>query len=281
MKAIREPEINESVRLDRNQAGDIFKRYRDFIEMSIKKKIALYEPLEFKTTYQKFLLRLQEEGFEVTGEIPTNGNGKMEAVLEGLIKDFLIENAYYALSEKYIQRIIMNKLFTSDANDIRVLELGDSIREKLERDGLKKLKCFQEKAKFKTFLVTAVTRLLIDSWRQKGRIEEQVTKYRPEFVALFDTPVDDPLKKLIKSEDEDSRNKAAEFLPQALDKLDNNERLAIKLKYEKDMKLSAISRTLGCTRFKAGILIKQIEWRISREIAAKLKQGGRHGTPGR
>jgi RNA polymerase sigma factor (sigma-70 family) len=281
MKAIREPEIIKSVRLDKNQAGDILKLYRDFIEKSFKKKIALYEPLEFKPTYKKFIRRLQEAGFEVSGEIPADGNGKMEAVLEGLIKNFLIENAYYALAEKYIQRIIMNKLLTSDPNHIRVLELGDMIREKLERDGLKKLKCFQEKAKFKTFLVTAVTRLLIDSWREKGRIEEQMTKYGPEFDALFEPPVDDPLKKLIKSEDEDSRNKAAAFLPQVLDKLDYNEKLAIKLKYEKDMKLSAISRTLGCTRFKAGILIKQIEWKISRQIAAKLKQGGHYGTPGR
>jgi len=279
MKATREPEINKPVRLDRNQAGDILKLYRDFIDKSIKRKIALYEPLDFKTTYKKFIRRLQGEGVEVTGGIPADG--KMEMFLEGLIKDFLIETAYYALADKYIQRIIMNKLGSSDAGDIRVLEIGDMIREKLEKDGFKKLKAFQEKAKFKTFLVTAVTHLFIDSWRQRGRIEKNVTKYGSELVALSDPPVDDPLEKLIESEDEDSRSKAAAFLPQVLEQLDYKEKLAIKLKYEQDMKLSAIARTLGCTRFKAGILIKQIEWRISREISGKLKQGGHHGTPGR
>jgi RNA polymerase sigma factor (sigma-70 family) len=279
MNATRGPEINKSVRLDKNQAGKIFAQYMGYIRESIKRKIALYEPLDFKTTYKKFIQRLQEEEFKAIREVPADC--KIEHFLDDLLKNFLIENAYYALAEKYIQRIIVNKLGASDSNDIRVLETGDMIREKLEKEGLKKLKSFQEKAKFKTFLVTAVTHLLIDSWKQRGRVEEQVTKYGPEFDALFDPPVDDPLKKLIKSEDEDSRNKAAAFLPQVLDKLDYNERLAIKLKYEKDMKLSAISRTLGCSRFKAGILVKQIEWRISREIAAKLKQGGRHGTPGR
>lgn len=279
MKATMEPEINMSVRLDRNQAGKIFAQYMGYFKKSIKKKIGLYDPLDFKSTFRKFIQRLQDEEFKVIREIPANC--ETELFLDDLLKNFLIENAYYALAEKYIQRIIMNNLGASDPNDIRILETGDIIREKLEKEGLKKLKSFQEKAKFKTFLVTAVTRLLIDSWRQRGRIEENVTKYGPEFDALFDPPVDDPLKKLIKSEDEDFKNNAAAFLPQILEQLDYKEKLAIKLKYEKDMKLSVIARTLGCTRFKAGLLIKQIEWKISRDIAAELKKGGHYETPGR
>ncbi|HLP61594.1 MAG TPA: sigma-70 family RNA polymerase sigma factor [Candidatus Deferrimicrobium sp.] len=279
MKAIMDPEFNKTVRLDKKQAGKIVEQHLGYIKGAIQHKIAIYDPLDFKTTYQKFINRLQEEEFLVLREIPAGGN--VENILDDLIKNFLIENAYYALAEKYIQGIIMNKLSSSDPNDIRVLEIGDFIREKLEQEGLKKLKSFQEKSKFKTFLVTAVTRLLIDAWRQKGSIEENVIKYGPEFDAFFDPPVDDPLKKLIKLEDENFKEKAAAFLPRILDKLDYNEKLALKLKYEKDMKLSAIARTLGYTRFKAGLFIKQLEWRIFREISAELKKGGHHGTPGR
>ncbi|HLP45680.1 MAG TPA: sigma-70 family RNA polymerase sigma factor [Candidatus Kapabacteria bacterium] len=279
MKAIMDPEFNKTVRLDKKQAGKIVEQHLGYIKGAIQHKIAIYDPLDFKTTYQKFISRLQEEEFLVLREIPAGGN--VENILDDLIKNFLIENAYYALAEKYIQRIIMNKLSSADPNDIRVLETGDFIREKLEQEGLKKLKSFQEKSKFKTFLVTAVTRLLIDAWRQKGSIEENVIKYGPEFDAFFDPPVDDPLKKLIKLEDENFKEKAAAFLPRILDKLDYNEKLALKLKYEKDMKLSAIARTLGYTRFKAGLFIKQLEWRIFREISAELKKGGHHGTPGR
>ena len=279
MKATIQPEFNASAGLDIVQAEKIFNRCLGDIKKSIKRKIALYDPLDFKSTSRKFIRRLQDEDFKVIREIPAGC--ETERFLDDLLKNFLIENAYYALAEKYIQRIIMNKLGASDANEIRVLEIGDFIREKLEKDGLKKLKSFQEKAKFKTFLVTAVTHLLIDSWRQRGRIEENATRYGPEFDALFEPPVDDPLKKLIKLEDEDFMNKAAAFLPQVLEQLDYKEKLAIKLKYEQDMKLSAIARTLGCTRFKAGILMKQMEWKISREIAGKLKQGGRHEAPGR
>lgn len=279
MKATMNPEINKPVYLDKNQAGKIVEHHLEYIKKGIKQKIAIYDPLDFKTTYKKFISHLQEEEFLALREIPADGN--VVAVLDHLLKDFLIENAYYALAEKYIQRIIMNKFGSSDPNEIKVLETGDFIREKLEKEGLKKLKSFQEKSKFKTFLVTAVTRLLIDSWRQKGSIEENVTKYGPEFDALFDSSVDDPLKKLIKLEDEDFKNKATAFLPRILEQLDFKEKLALKLKYEKDMKLSAIARTLGCTRFKAGLFIKQIEWRIYREMSAELKKGGHHGTPGR
>lgn len=285
MKAIMDPEINKTAGPDKQQAGKIVEQYLGYIKGAIQQKIAIYDPLDFKTTYRKFINWLQEEEFLVLREIPAGG--KMETVetaLDNLIKDFLIENAYYALAEKYIQRIIMNKLGTLDPYEIEVLETSDFIRDKLEKDGLKRLKSFQEKAKFKTFLVTVVNRLYIDSWRQKGSVEEKVRKYGPEFDALFDPPGEDPLKRLIKLEDEDFKNRAAAFLPRILEQLDYKEKLAIKLKYEKDMKLSAIARTLDCTRFKTGLFIKQIEWKISREISAELKKGGHHEhheTPGR
>jgi RNA polymerase sigma factor (sigma-70 family) len=262
--------INEPVYLDIEQAEKFIDLHIEYIKKAIKQKISIYDPLDLKTISEKFINLLQEEEFLAIQEIPTGGN--VENILDDLIKNFLIENAYYVLADNYIQRIIMNKLGASDPNEIRVLEIGDLIREKLEKDSLKKLKSFQEKSKFKTFLVTAVTHLLIDVWRQKNSIEENVTKYGPEFDTLFDPPMDDPLKKLIKSEDEDFKNKAAAFLPRILAKLDFKEKLVLKLKYGQEMKLSAIARTLGFTRFKAGLFIKQLEWKISREISAELKK---------
>lgn len=273
------PGVNEIVRLNKEQAEMVFEHSLGDIKRIIKQKIAIYEPLEFKLTFKKFILRLKEKEYLIIREIPKNIG--LETVWNNLIKDFLIENAYYVLAEKYIQRIVMNKLGSSDPNEIRILEAGDFIREKLEKEGLKKLKSFQEKAKFKTFLVTAVNRLFIDFWRQKSSLEENVTKYGPDFDVLFDPPVDDPLKKLIKLEDEDFNNKAVVVLPLILEQLDYNERLAIKLKYEKDMKLSAVARILGCTRFKAGLFIKQVEWKISQGLSVELKRGGRYETPGR
>lgn len=273
------PGISTIVALNKEQAEKVVEHNLSYIKKIIKQKIAIYDPLEFKTTFNKFILRLKEKEFLLIREIPVSS--RLGTVWDNLIRDFLIENAYYLLAEKYIQKIIMNKLGFSDPNEIMVLETGDFIREKLEKEGLKRIKSFQEKAKFKTFLVTAINRLFIDFWRQKNSIEENMTKYGPDFDVLFDPPADDPLKKLIKLEDEDFNNKALVFLPLVLDRLDYKEKLVIKLKYEKDMKLSAIARTLGGTRFKAGLFVKQVEWKISRELLMELKKGGLYETPGR
>jgi RNA polymerase sigma factor (sigma-70 family) len=207
-------------------------------------------------------------------------NCRDEEHLDELVKNFLIENAYYAL-EEYIQRIIMNKFGILNPNEIRVLEAVDFVRERLEKEELKKLKKFKEKSKFKTFITTVVNRLFIDCWREQNEIEENVTKHGSEFDALFDPPVEDPLIRLIKLEDEAFKNKAVELLPRILDKLDYNEKVAIKLKYEKGMKTSEIARTLDQTRYKTGQFIEQIEKIISRKILSVIKKGGNNETSGR
>lgn len=261
---------DKAIALSKEQAEKIFNDKQKYIKKSIRKKIALYEPLDVKTAYHEFTKWVQNEDFNVFRNMPENCT--VDVYLDDLIKNYLIQRTYYALAEKYIQRILMNKLGASDPNEFKILETGDFIRERLEKEGLKRLKGFKEKSKFKTFLTTAVIHLLYDFWRQKGSKEEHVTKYGPEFKALFDLTVDDPLSRLIQLEDEQFKNKAAEFLPRILAKLDAEEKLAIKMKYEKGMKTSAIVRTLGRTRFKTEQLIKQIEMNISLEILSEVKK---------
>lgn len=263
--------------IGKEHAEKIVDRHLKYVKKSIKSKIPLYEPLEFKPIYKTFLQWVRENDFKVIREIPANG--EVETYLDHLIKNFLIENTYYSLEEHYIQHILMKKTGTSDPNDIRLLEIGDYVREKLEKDGIKRLKGFHEKSKFKTFLTTAVIRLLYDAWRQKRSIGENVTKYAPDFDKVFDPPVEDPFKRLIKLEDEHLKKQAAAFLPKVLDTLDFKEKLAIELKYEKNMKISAIARTLERSRFKTEQFLKQTEKKISMEL---LKKTARNSTgPGR
>jgi RNA polymerase sigma factor (sigma-70 family) len=261
---------DKAIILSKEQAEKIFKDKQEYIKRTIRKKIVLYEPLDFKSAYTGFSEWVQTEAFNVFRSMP--GNCAVDGFLDDLIKNFLIQRAYYALAEKYIQRILMNKLGAFDPNELKILETGDFIRERLEKEGLKRLKGFKEKSKFKTFLTTAVIRLLYDFWRQKGSKEDHVTKYGPEFDALFDPPVADPLSRLIQLEDEQFKNKAGEFLPRVLDQLDYEQKLAVAMKYEKSMKTGEIARTLGRTRFKTEQLIKQIEISISKEILSELKE---------
>ena len=264
----------------KEQAEKILKHHLEYIKKTIRKKIAIYEPLEFKKAYRNFMERVQTGEIKIIGDMRGNpGNSQAEVLPDDLIKNFLIEHAYYILSEKYIQRRIMNKLGILDPNDIRVLEIVDFISERIERNELARLKKFAERAKFKTFLCTVISSLLMDFWREKYKMEKQVKKYGPEFEELFDEPQNDPLQSLIHLESEESKNRAAELLPRILAKLDSEEKLAIKMKYEKGMKISAIARTLGHTRFKTEQWLKQIERRISMEISATIKKGGSHETP--
>lgn len=268
---------DKTFRLSKKQAEKIFKENLKHIKRAIKKKIAIYEPLDFKTAYNGLIKWVQDEEFKVIREMPVDC--RTEVFLEDLIKNFLIENAYYALAQKYLQRIIMNKLGNSNPNDVRVQDAVDFARERLEKDGLKKFRLFKEGCKFKTFLTSTVYRLLIDLWRQQGTTADHVTKYGPEFDAIFDPKGDEPLSKLIRLEDEEFKKKAAEILPRVLDKLDSKEKLAIKMKYEKGMKTSEIAGTLEQTRYKTGQFIEQIEKRISKEILSKIKKGGSNETP--
>ncbi|NIM10424.1 MAG: sigma-70 family RNA polymerase sigma factor [Candidatus Aminicenantes bacterium] len=256
--------------LSKEQAEKIFKDKQTYIKRSIRKKIAIYEPLEFKTAYQGFTKWVQNEEFNVFRNMPENCT--VDVFLDELIKNFLIENAYYALSERYIQRRMMNKLGILDSNDIRLLEIVDFIIEGIERNELGRLKMFEERAKFKTFLSTVISSLLMDFWRKKYQKEKHVTKYEPEFEELFYEPQKDPLETLIHMESEETKDKAAEFLPRILDKLDAEEKLAIKMKYEKGMKISAIAKTLDRTRFKTEKFVKQIEMSISKEILSEIKK---------
>ena len=274
---MRIAENNDTARLEKQQAAKFVKLRLDYIKKTIKDKITLYEPLQSKPVYKKFILSLQENDFNIILEIPSHCDP--ETYLDDLIKYFLIENAYYALEGKYIQRILMNKLGVSDPNDIYLLEIGEFIRERLEKDEFKRLKKFQERARFKTFLATAVVRLLFDFWRHKKTVEETAVKYAPQLDALFAPTVDDPCSRLLQMEDEQEKDKAARFLPQVLATLDVREKLAVKLKYEKNMNISAIGRTLDLTRYKAEQFIMNVENKIAKEIAMKIKNGGNHETP--
>jgi RNA polymerase sigma factor (sigma-70 family) len=268
---------NDAARSYRRQAAKTVKHRLKYIKKTMKEKIALYDPLEFKPVYEQFIQSLQEDDFNAISEIPVHC--EEEAYLDDLVKDFLIENAYYALEGKYVRHILMNKLAVSDPNDVALLEIGEFTRERLEKDGLIRLKKFQERAKFKTFLATAVVRLLFDFWRHKKTVVETAVKYGPQLDDLFAPPVDDPFSRLIQIEDEEKKNKAARFLPEILAKLDAKEKLAVKLKYEKNMSISAIGRTLNLTRYKAEQFIMEIESKIAEKVSAKIKNGGNHETP--
>lgn len=278
MRAAAEKERKDTMSIA--QARDILRLHRSRIKKTIKAGIAGYAPLNAGRTYKDFLARLEKEDFKLIRQVPPQVDWPKH--FDDLIKDFLVENCYYTLAEKYIQQRIMSKLGILEANDIKVLELVDFVQSRLEKDGLKKLKTFKGNASFKTFLATAVTRLIFDFWRTKRRVGKQVTRYEPEFEAMFDPPAPDPQALLLQSEDEECRQKTLAFLPQLIKQLSVPEKLAIQMRYDHGSNISAIARTLGLNHYKTRTLLKNLERQIKMKLKASLNPGGgRHDTPDR
>jgi RNA polymerase sigma factor (sigma-70 family) len=249
---------------------EIFKKNLRHMKNTIERKIDLYKPLKFETTYPEFLEWIQQEEFKVIREILVGF--KVKPFINNLIKNFLIERAYYALAEKYIRNRMMRKLEVSDPNDIRILEIADFIMKEIEKDGLARLKKFEERAEFKYFLGMVITNLWYDFLREIYKTKKNLTKFGPEFEGLFDRPVDDPLDQIVKLEHEELKKKAAAILPQILENLALEEKMVIKWKYEDELTISAISRALGKTRFKTEKLIEETEEKIKKKILVRIKR---------
>ncbi len=264
------------MKLTKEQALKIFDENLKHVKKRFKEKIAIYDPLDLKAAYKGFIQWVHDEDFKALREMPENCN--VPVFLDGLIKSYLVENAYYALEDKFIRRRMMNKLGILNPNEIKLLKIVDFINGKLELNHMEKLKKFAEKCQFKTFLSTVVTNLLYDFWRELYKKEENETKYEPEFEALFDLPVEDPVDALIESDEEEVKSKASKVLRELLKRLDFKEKLVLRLKYEQGMKVSGITRTLGTTRHKAEQFIKQIEQKLSYEIHKKLALPGHGGN---
>ncbi len=246
-----------------------------YIKKTLKKKIANYEPLDFKTTYKEFLQSVQDGELCIVKEIPTDC--KASLCLDFLLKDFLTRQAYFALGEKYIRQRLMNRLGISNPNDIKFLEILDYIMERLEKNDLEKIKKFKEKCRFKTFLGLAATHLLLDFWRKKYRETKSAVKYEADFEDLFNPCAADPLEELIRLDDEERKKQAARVLPKILDRLPQEEKLIYQLKYEQGIKkISEIARTLDLTAYKTRQSIKHMEFKIKTAIFAEIERGGYH-----
>ncbi len=261
---------------DKARAKKIFKNKRKHIRSIMEEKIDIYEPLDVEAIYREFMEWLQDEEFKVIREIPADYKVfiigkilpvyKVKAFLNDLIKNFLIERAYYSLAERLIPKRIMKRFDISDPNDIRVLEITDFIMKELEADNLARLKKFEERSKFKYFMGIVVTHLLFDFLRLHYKTKKNVTTFAPEFEALFERPVDGPYDLLIKLEDEEAKKKAAEILPQILENLGPREKLAVQWKYKDGMSTSATARAFGTSRYKTEKFIETLEYEIAKKI---------------
>ncbi len=216
----------------------------------MKRKIAIYEPLDFKTAYKKFLIWVQGDGYKAIREIPADspdrGSG---SYIDDLVKGFLVETAYFYflfevndLVEKFVTDISKrNGIPLSLSQDITLFA-----REKLESPNkLAAVKNnFREGSKLKTYFYTMTRFLVFDYGRKYNiKVESQDSFEMDKLRSAAPTPH-------LRREEQEIRERVERLAPP--------EKIAFKMYYYENLaNFNAIARTLNTSRHKAAKILQQ------------------------
>jgi RNA polymerase sigma factor (sigma-70 family) len=232
---------DEILRISKEQAGKIFENHLKHIKRTIKKRIAIYEPLEFKTAFNGFVKWVQDEEYKVIREIPADC--PLESYLDDWVREFLIEKTYFHFlfeEEDLITRFVIN---ISNKNGIPLTlspEITIFVREKLEdKNKLAAIKrSFKEGSKLKTYFYTMTRHLVFDYGR----------KYNVK-VELKD-PID--MEKIESSTAAPHIQLEEKEIKERVEKLGHEEKVVLKMYYYENItNFNLIARTLKTTRHKA------------------------------
>jgi RNA polymerase sigma factor (sigma-70 family) len=280
-------ETGESKCLTVKQARKIYTKNRKRIKQLFMQKKVIYKSLDVDKAYEAFIKPFQKDDFSVLQAFPSNAtNEEIECHLETLIRHYLIVQTFYALEESFVKERLKNKLRIYDPNDAKLSDVIDFVTEHIERNNFARIKSFEEKCTFKTFMATVVTSILNDCWRSIRSAQQNVkryvgTKFQDEveeteenggtikqeiaFADLFQNRPQDPYEVAVQDE-------YMEFLPEVLKELEKERLLVLKMKYTKGMNVTQIARTLGKSRYKTEQFISQTEFLVKKEIMLKLEK---------
>jgi RNA polymerase sigma factor (sigma-70 family) len=232
---------DETFCLSKEQAGKIFQNHLKQIKRTIKKRIAIYEPLEFKTAYHGFIKWIQDEEYKVIREIPAGC--PPESYLDDWTREYLIEKTYFHFlfeEEDLIDRFVMD---ISKKNGIPLTlnrEISFFVREKLEdKNKLETIKrSFKGESKLKTYFYTMTRNAVMDYERKYYvKVESQDSFNMDKFKSAAPSTH-------IKVEEKEIKER--------VEKLGYAEKVAFKMYYYENItNFNVIARTLKTTRHKA------------------------------
>lgn len=243
---------NETPGLSKEQAEKIFENSRKYIKRTIKKKIAIYEPLEFETAFTGFIEWIQREEFKVIREAPADC--AFENYLDNKVREFLIEKTYFHFlfdGEDLIARFVIS---ISKKNAIPLplsQEIIIFVREKLEdKNKLASIKkSFKEDSKLKTYFYI-ITRNLVFDYGRKYRVKVELKD--PVDMEKIEAPTPAPHIKLEERE-----------IKERVERLCDDEKVAFKMYYYENItNFSLIARTLKTTRHKARKILREAVDRV-------------------
>ncbi len=248
------------------------------LKRTLKNKIEIYS-LTFKPTLRKFIEKLKANDYEIVRKIPDHCDA--ESYLTGLLKDFLIEEAYFEQDAHDYSRKIISTLVDKKGIDQGLgLDIDSFVKEKIEENRFARIKTFKEKSKFSTFLYIVVRNLAIEYLRVRERIKTVSKNFEKEIVENLYGETVGPEEIDNYREKEALKEKIAAILPRKIQSLEVKENMAFRLYYCKHItNISQIARDIGTTRHKADQIIKSAWNKILIEIKNEI--GGVFSKPGK
>jgi len=262
--------MNVMVQMRVEQAAELLEKNIKLIKTILKSKIETYS-LSFGPTLRKFIEKLKANDYDIVRKIP--GNGEAESYLSGLLKDFLIEEAYFDQdAQDYFQKIVSSWLNKKNIDPGLSLDIDSFVKEKMEEKGFQRIKKFEEGSKFSTFLYMVVKNLAIEYLLQQGKVKIVSKKFENEIVENLCGKILGPEESNIRMEEEEIKEKIAAILPQKVEELDDKEKFAFQLYYYKNItNINRIARDMDTTRHKAEQMIKgawnKILFEVKNEIS--------------
>jgi len=230
-----------------HKSGETFELSLKFIKKTIKKKIAIYEPLTLNYAFPEFLKKIRDDGYCQLETISENIS--YEEHIERLIKDFLIERTYFHLLFeeedlilKFVTDILKKNGIPLNLNE----EITVFVREKLEdkRKLFQIKKNFKEASKLKTYFY-AITRNAVMDYQRKYNV----------IVDLQDSLTLDKIKSPSPSPHCFPEEKE---IKDRVDRLATLEKIAFKMYYYEEItNFNAIARTLNTSRHKAKKILER------------------------
>ncbi|MGD2086899.1 MAG: sigma-70 family RNA polymerase sigma factor [Candidatus Aminicenantes bacterium] len=253
--------------MNKEQAKEIFKKYLRHIKRTIKNKINLYEPLDFKTTFKAFLEWLQKEEYKVIREF-LGGDSGFENYIDDLIRQFLVEKTFYLflfedqdLVENYVRDILIDLSIPPELTE----EIANFVREKLEtRKKINEIKRnFKERSKLKTYLYSTIANL-VRNYQRKYHVKDEykaTKKVEPNDkndIDILPSNINSPF----------TTSEVVE-IKERVEKLPDIKKAAFKLYYYDGIThLSKLGSALGTSRYKAKKILKSAEDKV---LKRKLK----------
>ena len=258
--------------MNKEQAKEIFGKYLRHIKKAIKSKISLYEPLEFKTAFNAFIECIKKEDYKVISEF-LGGDTGFETYLNDLIRQFLVEKTFYYflfedqdLVENYVRKVLKDYGIPLNLES----EITTFIREILEtRKKVASFKRnFKERSKLKTYLYTAIARLVFD-YQEKYRVKDEnniIKRVEPNDTNDIDKLPSNTAQPLTAAEVSEIKGR--------VEKLPDKEKLAFKLYYYDGIaNFNALERTLRISRYKIEKMVKDARDKVLMGYSKNKKKG--------